>query len=113
MTSQERRRKLRQLGFSEIEITGIEQLGLPPVVEMIFVGLLLQARAKTKNESYKWWRDLGLKERPLSREAARAAYSQAMLKAHPDHGGTMAAMAKVKAAWERAQQELPSNSNAK
>lgn len=100
------RKHLRQLGLSDLEISSFEKLGLPPVLMMLFVGILLQAQDRSKAQTYPWWRDLGLEHRPTSRDAARTAYSQAMLKAHPDHGGSMVAMAKVKAAWERAQQEF-------
>jgi hypothetical protein len=106
MTPQ-RRELLRKLGLPDLEIDGLAALGLPPFVEALFVTLLLQARTKAQVRTYPWWRDLGLKTRPTTRAEARKAYSEAMLKAHPDHGGTTETMAKVRAAWERAQQEFP------
>ena len=107
----DRRERLRKMGFSDMEIEGLAALGLPPFIEILFVGMLLQARTKVGVRAYPWWRDLGLKVRPASRAAARAAYSKAMLKAHPDHGGTAETMAKVRAAWERAQQEYPESAD--
>ena len=103
-----RRKWMRQQGLSDLEISRIEGFGLAPVLEMMFGGMLSQARTKTKTKAKirPWWRDLGLEARPASRAEARTAYSQALLKAHPDHGGSMPAMVKVKAAWDQAQQEF-------
>lgn len=106
MTERQKERLIK-LGFSAVEVEALAALELPPLVEAMFVALLISARGKVKARSYPWWRDLGLEQRPASREEARSAYSKAMLKAHPDHGGDAATMAKVRAAWERAQQEFP------
>lgn len=106
MTPQ-RREKLRKVGLSDVEIEGLAALEMPPFMEAVFVVFLLKARTTAKVKTYPWWKDLGLQARPTSRGDARKAYSDAMLKAHPDHGGTAETMAKVRAAWERAQQEFP------
>lgn len=111
--STKRRAHLRKLGLSDLEIQGLEALGLPPMLEMLFVGMFLQARTTAKAKTYPWWKDLGLEKRPTDRATARAAYSSAMLKAHPDHGGTVEAMAKVRAAWERVQREFPAENGHK
>ena len=53
-----------------------------------------------------WWVDLGLDERPDNFPAARTAWRGAMMKAHPDHGGSTDAVERVNAAFERARAEF-------
>ena len=102
-----RRAQLRRLGLSDVEISFIAGLGLPLFMEMMIGGMLVHAHTQAEVKTYPWWKDLGLEARPTDRDAARKAYSDSMMTAHPDHGGSMETMAKVRAAWERAQKEFP------
>lgn len=53
-----------------------------------------------------WWVDLGLNARPDTLAQAKAAWRKAVMKAHPDHGGSGIELAKVNTAWTRAQQDM-------
>lgn len=95
--------EMRQCGVEDFEIGVLRSLNLSPL-EYAKLGLLISA-AKIKNRrgsEVGWWKDLGLQTRPTSLEEARRAYNQAMLKAHPDHGGTPERMVQVKVAWREA-----------
>lgn len=58
-------------------------------------------RVPAKPEQRPWWVVLGVD--PLcSKKDAKAAYKRLLLRVHPDHGGSDAAVREVKAAWEQA-----------
>lgn len=73
--------------------------GIPPFLLLGMAALAGMAAQSRGN----WWKRLGLENRPVTKAEAHTAYRAAMLKAHPDHGGSREAMDKVKKAWARAE----------
>lgn len=68
--------------------------------------LALKKRASAPRQAHGWWLRLGLTERPKTLADARAAYRAAVVKAHPDHGGTVDKFAAVRGAMREAEREL-------
>ncbi len=72
-----------------------------PILYAMFAAAALAVLKKQRKDA--WWKALGLTERPSNRYKARKAYHAALLKAHPDQGGSREALDKVKKAWLRAE----------
>lgn len=80
---------------------GAAAMGGNPILYAMFAAAALTV-LKTQRKTA-WWKVFGLTERPGDRGDARKAYHAALLKAHPDQGGSREALDTVKKAWVRAE----------
>lgn len=83
----------------------IERHGGAAILDRAFTGFVaLPAPGETMRAA--WWIVLGLNTKSPTSDELKQAYRRSASAAHPDKGGSNAAMAEVNAAYEQAKQEL-------
>lgn len=82
---------MRAIGKTAEAMRGIERWGASDILDRAFTGF------EALPAPEQWWQVLGLFE-DASREAVDAAYRRLAPTAHPDHGGSDSAMARLNAA---------------
>ena len=101
------RDNMRAVGLAVAALRALERSGATQVIDRVFQGFAaLPADAGVARPARPWREVLGLLDEPLSREALRQAYRRAVLRAHPDHGGSVQALSAVAAANAAAEAEL-------
>lgn len=81
----------------------IERHGGAAILDRAFTGF---AALPAPAEPTAWWIVLGMNTKSPTRDELKMAYRRASSAAHPDKGGSNAAMAEVNAAYEHAQRAL-------
>lgn len=82
---------------------GLPRGSLGGDLTLLLVGLL--GAALLSKPRVPWWAALGLEGRPESLDDARRAYRNALVRSHPDQGGSMEQMQKVRKAWLKAERD--------
>lgn len=88
---------MHAIGLTIEALRGIARWGAGDMMERAFTGFA----ALPAPTSRPWWEVLGV-ERTASPDAIRSAFKARALAAHPDRGGSDAAMSEVNAAYQQA-----------
>lgn len=81
---------------------GLGGLGGDPFAILLIGAMVMLA---TKASAPPWWKVLGLAERPGDPDDAKRAYRNALMRSHPDQGGSMEQMQRVRKAWLSAERD--------
>lgn len=101
------RDNMRAVGLAVDALRALQRSGATQVIDRVFQGFAaLPADAEASRPAPPWREVLGLGDEAISREALRQAYRRALLRAHPDHGGSVEALSAVTAANAAAEAEL-------
>jgi hypothetical protein len=73
--------------------------GMGPMGFVVASALLLTLSKK----KHSWWKAFDLERAPDTKELAKVAYKDALMRAHPDQGGSEKQFKKVRGAWSKAE----------